>query len=105
MIMDKNHGRSRFANDRVKNFARMHKRCRKRAFGNFDLADLAVLVVEENDVEKLAHFSAEIFTKMTVDVLRRAQRLAGLPFLSADAPGDFQTSLDLRDLGRTDAFN
>src|SRR5688500_2025360 len=105
MVVDENHRGGGFSDDRIENFARVNKRGGKRAFGNFYFTNFTVFIVEQDNVEKLAHFPAEIFSEMLIDVFRCPERLAGLPFLAADAPGDFQTRLDLSDLRGTDAFD
>jgi hypothetical protein len=99
MIVNEDHRGCGVANYRIINFARMDKRGRKRTFGYLDFANFAIFVIQQNDVKELPLFTAEIFAKMMINVFRGPKRLAGLPFLAAHTPGDFQACLNLRDLG------
>ena len=104
MIVHENHGGGGIADHRIVDFARVNQRSRERALGNFHVANFAVFIVEQHDVEKLALFSAETIAKMMIDVFGGTERLAGFPFLAADTFGNLETCLQLRDLRRTYAF-
>src|SRR4030095_9385896 len=97
MVVDEDNRRGGFPNDRIVNFTRMNQRRGQRSLGNFYLANLSVLIVQKNDIEKLAPLSAEIFAKVMVHVLRGAKRLAGFPLAVTDAAGNFQARFDLSD--------
>src|SRR5262245_10181541 len=105
MVVHENHGGGRFADHRIVNLAWVDERSGKRAFGDFDLADLAVLIVEQHNVKLFALFPAEIFSEVLIYFFGGMKWLAGLPFLAADAFADFQASFELRHFGRADAFN
>lgn len=86
MIMDEDNGGGGIANHRVINLARMNQRGREGSLRDFDLTNLAVLVIKQNDIKKFAFLAAEMIAKVSIDIFRGAKRLARFPSLSPHAP-------------------
>src|SRR4051812_2460853 len=73
MVVDKDDRGSRFPDHRVVNFTWVNQGCSERAFGDLYIANLFILVVQQNHVEQLAFFFFKSIAEMAEYIFGAAQ--------------------------------
>ena len=104
MVVDQDDAGRGLPDDRVEDLPGMHDGCGEGTFGDLDVADLAVPVVEQDHVERLAFGVDAPGAEVVEDLLRRTHRLAGLAPEFLPAAPELHARLDAGRLGLPQAL-